>query len=124
MKIPFDYEKYCTGKYDVQTESGKSVIGLTKFDTTDVLCLYAVVQTSVESWTIKGIYNGHSNIESSNDLVLIKKGFSVFKNVYENEAGQYYLGNQNFNSEHEAHVALRKVTSARYIQTIEIIDEL
>lgn len=123
MKIKFDYEKYCTGKYDVQTTSGKSVIGLTKFDTTDDLCLYAVVQTSVESWTIKGRWNGYSNAHSANDLVLIQKGLRIFKNVYENESGQYYLGNQIFNSEEEAKNANRLGLS-RYIQTIEIIDEL
>lgn len=124
MKIPFDYEKYCTGKYDVQTQSGKAVNGLVKFDTTDDLCLYASVQSSVESWTIKGKWNGYSNAHSSNDLVLVKKKVGFFKNVYENEAGQYYLGNVLFNTEEEAKKNIGESSKSRYIQTIEIIDEL
>lgn len=123
MKIKFDYEKYCTGKYDVQNKHGNSVFGLTKFETTDSMCLYGVVQSSVESWNIKGSYNGFSDSSSYYDLVLIEKVKKIYKNVYKNEAGEYYLGTGNFKTEEEAKNA-NKIGLARYIQTIEIIDEL
>lgn len=131
MKIPFDYEKYCTGKYDVQTISGMLVNGLTKFETTKEFCLYGVLENHVDSWTIEGKYED-INILSDNDLVLIEKSIKIFKNIYKNDVRYYFMGNDTYHSFHEAEikginyaqeVRVKEKRKFTYIKTIEIIDQ-
>ena len=118
-RIPFDLEKWKTGKYDVVTRNGWNVY-IIKTDLNDqwrkplvgVLCYGAIGKSreTVCSWSIKG--EEHIG-ERPTDLFLIPKIKTVWVNVWHSE---------EHNSEFDAKFmsSLEDISKCKLMQTIQV----
>ena len=115
---PFNLEEALNGA-KVVTLDGREVTQLTKFNTDEIHCIYAVIDKSVKKFDIDG-YEHYVTKRSLPTLMMAVDPISAWVNVYIDD-NKIWLGHL-YPSKEEA---IEKITNrCTYIKTIQITDEL
>jgi hypothetical protein len=122
MKLEkFDLEKALNGA-KVVTRDGREVTQLTKFETSDIMTIYGVVDGEVYGWDKNGTYGYPSLFDNDNELFLAVEPESIWVNVYCHKGKLQIVGTPH-NSLTQAKANILHSVNRQYIKTIEITDE-
>jgi hypothetical protein len=122
--IPFDWEEYNNNrdKYKVVTRDGDEVTQLTKFDTTEDMCLRCIIRGSIASYNVYGIHFYSGGI-SQYDLQLQyeEEVREVWIMIIQTEDGTRRVVNAHYHTKEKA-INASNFIEGKLIATINLYD--
>lgn len=114
----FNLEEALNGA-KVVTRDGREVTQLTKFETDEINCIYAVIDKSVKKFDIDG-FEHYITKRGEPTLLIEVEPQRKWVNLYKDVKGRFYLGQWC----HSLEEAKRFIDPSMYfVKTIEITDE-